>query len=348
VSRDANGELPDDIPAETREDARVARRRALLGVLALLVLAAVIWLNRATLAEVLGPVKPSPAWLLPIAVLVLQVAVTGLRAAVLLGPVGRAHPGTCVVCHILGQVANQFTPSGAGDFVIKGACLARRLKAPFRRMAGLVVVDRLFDVVLAAALAPPALLYFAGTLDATAALALAGVLLATLPPAALAALQPVMAGLDRRVGRRGETDRLAMLARGLHTLYAERRGVLPLAYLVSLLRLVVMVLGLGLLHHFLLGPAPWTALILGAAVVQMAMLVPLTPGGLGVVEGAWYAILVAVGTASGEALAFALFVRAYLVAGNLAAGGVALLAGGGAQVYLRRRRGATPSGRERS
>ena len=339
---DSDEIAPEHLP-EDETQAHTGRRRALLGLLAILVLAAIIWMNREALAEVLGPVKPTPAWLIPLAMMVLQVVITGLRAAVLLGPAGRTHPGTCVACHIMGQVANQFAPSGAGDFVVKGACLSRRLKLPFRRMAGLVVVDRLFDVLIAVALAPAAVLYLTGRLDSETALILAGVLLAVLPPAAQAALQPAMAGLDKVVAaRRGEEGRLTLLVRGLHTLYAERRGVLPPAYLVSLLRYAAMVGGLGLLHVFLLGPAPWVALILGAALVQFAMLLPLAPGGLGVVEGAWYAILVAAGIASGPALAFALFVRAYLVLGNLAAGGLALLLTGGLRLSRREPRGGAP------
>jgi uncharacterized membrane protein YbhN (UPF0104 family) len=291
-------------------------------------LGALVWLNREALGTVLARVDLRPVLLLPPLLFLVQVIVTALRTVILLGKgAGRDLRG-CVACHIVAQVSNQFVPSGAGDFVLKGACLARRLKRPYRRIAGVVLVDRVFDALLAAAVAPATLLVLSGPLSPVEGLGLAAAIVIVLPAVLHGVLHPALSGVQSLAA--GREGRIATLASGLTTLYRERRGALGAAYAVTLLRFIVMAGGLALLHRLMFGGDLWMTVILIAPVSQLALLLPVAPGGLGVVEGAWYGALTMAGAESGAAFAFALAVRVYIVIGTLTAGTLAVATHGAA------------------
>jgi uncharacterized membrane protein YbhN (UPF0104 family) len=148
-------------------------------------------------------------------------------------------------------------------------------------------------------------------------------------------LHPLLAGMGRVAERR--RGRVAIMAGGLATLYRERRQVLGRAYAVTVLRFLVMSGGLALLYHLMFGDALWIVVLLVAPVSQLALLLPVAPGGLGVIEGAWYAALTLAGADKGTALAFALAVRAVIVCGTLLAGALALALPGVASLRARRR-----------
>ena len=287
-------------------------------------LAGVIWLNRDALGAVLVRVELRPILALPVLFFVMQVAITGLRAVVLLG--GNAWRDTrgCIGCHVVAQFSNQLVPAGAGDFVLKGGCLAKRLKRPFRAIAGVVLLDRLFDAALAAALAPVLLLVLSGRLGPLSGLGIAAVIIVCLPWLMHAVLRPVLTGAHGLAAWRAGGGRLANAAQSLKSLYQDRRRVLTWAHAVTVLRLAAMSGGLGLLHWLMFGDDLWLVVVLAAPITQFALLLPLAPGGLGVVEGAWFGVLTLAGADNGAALAFALAVRVLIVVGTLAASTIAL------------------------
>ncbi len=297
-------------------------------LVACVLVAGLVWLNRDALATVLTRVELRPVLLIPPLIFVLQVLLTGVRTMVLLAGDAYRDVRGCLGCHLVAQVSNQFVPSGAGDFVLKGACLARRLKRPFMRISGVVLVDRLFDAVLALALAPVALLVLTGRLGPNAGLVLGAVVILVLPGVFHGLLAPLLSGVQRVAeGRRG---RIAALAVGLTTLYRERRGTLGWAYILTLARFAALAGGFALLHQLMFGGDMWRVVLLIAPVSQLAMLLPIAPGGLGVVESAWFGALTMAGADRGTALAFALAIRVHIVVGTLLAGTLALTTHGAA------------------
>lgn len=294
-----------------------------LGIVAALgLLAGLVWLNLDDLRTVLARVELRPILLLAPVLFVLQVTLTAFRTVVLLSKSAYDDLRGCFGCHVVAQVSNQFVPSGAGDFVLKGACLSRRLKRPFTRITGVVLVDRLFDAVLAAALAPPALLVLTGRVTAVEGLILAAVVMVVLPFVLHGLLHPLLSGVQRVA--EGRSGRVATLAVGLTTLYRERRGTLRWAYLLTIARFAAMAGGFALLHNLIFGGDRWQVVGLFAPVSQLAMMLPVAPGGLGVVEGAWFGAMTMAGAERGAALAFALAVRADIIIGTLLSGALAL------------------------
>lgn len=302
---------------------RARRAWHALGILvALALLVGLVWLNLGDLRMVLARVELRPILLLAPLLFVLQVTLTAFRTVVLLGKSAYRDLNGCFGCHVVAQVSNQFVPSGAGDFVLKGACLSRRLQRPFRRITGVVLVDRLYDAVLAAALAPAALLVLTRRVSPVEGLILGGVIMLVLPFVLHGLLHPLLSGVQRVAEAR--SGRVATLAVGLNTLYRERRGTLRWAYLITIARFAAMAGGFALLHDLMFGGELWRAVLLIAPVSQLAMLLPLAPGGLGIIEGAWFGALTMAGAERGAALAFALAIRADIIVGTLLSGTLAL------------------------
>lgn len=288
----------------------------------------------------LARVEWRPVLLVVPLLFLVQVTLTALRTVVLLGKGAHRDLGGCFGCHVIAQVSNQFVPSGAGDFVLKGACLSRRLKRPFTRITGVVLVDRLYDAVLAAAMAPPALLVLTHRIAPVEGLVLGGVVIVILPFVLHGLLHPLLSGVQRVAeGRRG---RIATLAVGLTTLYRERRGALRWAYLVTLARVAALAGGFALLHHLIFGGELWRVVVLVAPVSQLAMLLPIAPGGLGVVEGVWYGAMTMAGADGGSAVAFALAIRVNIIVGTLLSGTAAMATYGAALWRDARRDAETP------
>lgn len=106
--------------------------------------------------------------------------------------------------------------------------------------------------------------------------------------------------------------------RALGTLYRRARHRLLGAYGVTLLRYALYGGVLVALSRAILdgteGGAPAIAVMaLGVALAQLALAVPLAPGGIGLQEGAWVAILTAAGHPLPDALAFAVAFRLFLL-----------------------------------
>ena len=297
-------------------------------VVALALLAGLVWLNLDDLRMVLARVEPRPILLLAPLLFVVQVALTAFRTVVLLSKNAHHDLRGCFGCHVVAQVSNQFVPSGAGDFVLKGACLSRRLKRPFSRITGVVLVDRLFDAVLAAALAPAMLLVLTGRVTSGEGLILGAVIILVLPFVLHGLLHPLLSGVQRVA--EGRAGKVATLAVGLTTLYRERRGTLRWAYLITLARFAAMAGGFALLHNLIFGGELWRVVLLVAPVSQLAMLIPIAPGGLGIVEGVWFGALTMAGAERGAALVFALAIRADIIVGTLLSGALALCTHGAA------------------
>ena len=278
-----------------------------VGGVALLAAAALVWTQRDAVGAMFARLDPGPAWGGLVLIFLLQAGVAGCRTAVLLRPGSGAGVMRAVRCHALAQPATELASFLAGDIGFKTWCLARHLRRPVRAVVGPVTLDRALDGGLACALVPAALALLTGTAGGTAALALALV--------GLAAAALGLAGVAR--WRR----RPAWLA------VPPGDGRLAAAFGLTVVRYLLAAAAMVVVHTLLTGEGLWLTVGLGLALAQLAKLATLVPGGLGLVEGGWYAVLAAAGEPGGTAIAFALAARAHLVAGSLAAGAAGLLMG---------------------
>jgi uncharacterized membrane protein YbhN (UPF0104 family) len=99
-------------------------------------------------------------------------------------------------------------------------------------------------------------------------------------------------------------------------------GCCALSVVVVLFDLAVLVGALRATHV----PVPWTSLLLAYGVTQLASLVPLTPGGVGLVEGGLGALLTASSAPDGAVALAVLLYRSISFGAVIAAGAIALAA----------------------
>ena len=190
------------------------------------------------------------------------------------------------------------------------------------------MVDNLFDVVLLAPLALPAVLYLQTNISRVALLGLTAVLL-LLEAAALywfsapTRLTPVVHWLARVPG----------LAQRLHL--AERTAVLllppPKRSLLTLLY-TFLLNGALAFTYFLIGramdlPATWAVYFAIFPVAQLSLIIAVAPGGLGIFDLGWLGLLRLSGLPEEQALAFVIAQRAYIFVFVLVWAGVSALLG---------------------
>lgn len=224
-----------------------------------------------------------------------------------------------IVGLVLGLVVSQDVGSASSRI----AYLTRDRRMPLAQAGYSVLLDRWLDLLVLAALAPVSALFLARVLGAGVALALlglaAGALLALsfLWPSSLtwllstgySAASVALRHLLRRQGR--------ALQPVTATMRLGRRQ-LALAVALSLARLVAVTLRAWLVALALGTGISMEETFLLVPIVQVALLVPLTPGGLGVYDAGWYGALLSRGVAGADALAFVLLHRVLSTAALLA------------------------------
>lgn len=137
---------------------------------------------------------------------------------------------------------------------------------------------------------------------------------------------------SRLVGRRANSDTVDRWVTQLAEIRPSRRDwavVFSFATANWLLDCACLVLGFLAVR----APVPWRAILLAYGAGQLAVNLPITPGGLGVVEGSLTVALVAFGGARTSTVAAVLFYRIISFWGLLAAGWPAAV-----MLFLRRRK----------
>ncbi len=228
---------------------------------------------------------------------------------------------------LLGRVLGLVLPAEATDVDVgfRALALKRSEKVSLAGAAYTVLLDRLFDFAVLIWLVVPALLHLGGRISEGAALAvaLAGI-----------ALTPVVVG--RRHG--AAVDALARLyTRAIRLLgflpwmrgtdvpeFRERSGesgpggrVSVSVYVLSVVKLVMVVARFYFVARALGVPVPLSTAFICVPLAQVAALVAVTPGGLGILEAGWYGILVWAGVAAEETVLLVVGWRLYTSASLL-------------------------------
>lgn len=224
----------------------------------------------------------------------------------LLGALGAGAPmGQLVRWYLAGSFAGNLLPSDVGGDVVRGYLAGRAIPDRTAVWAS-ILAERLTGLAGLGLLAAAALLLMPALLGWSPPLVLGSVTLAALGVAGGVAL-----ALRARPGGPRPLARALASVRSVLAAYAGRPGDLLACLGYSLVYHLLTVLSLWLI---LLSLAPATPLraALVAPIAGLIGLLPLTPGGLGVREGALAVLLGRAGVDGGVALAAALVSRALL------------------------------------
>jgi uncharacterized protein (TIRG00374 family) len=227
---------------------------------------------------------------------------------------------------MLGMLLGQVVPITVG--MLGGRPVAHSLSQgiPLRRSALSVLLDKLFDLILALMLVLPVALYLVNWIDLSLALALmAGAMV----------IGTIVVGWQyergmQMVGRIGSRlaqplERVPVVGRRLVRRLPQQldrlsgETFLPNRLAVSAFLLTLVMYGLLSARLFFLAQAlrleiPWYLMAMGVPVTQLALVFSITPGSLGFLEGGWGAVLGLAGLSLGQFTTFVIGRRAYVLA----------------------------------
>lgn len=253
------------------------------------------------------------------------------RWRVLLGNAGVAAAGEGMLPPFLALTGimyrawfvNNVTVARAGD-AYRAYLLKRRAGASLARTMATVVVERIVDlVVLAALLVPAVLIAFRSHLPADAAWAVRGAIaVAALGPLFLFGARWLAPAVVRRL-----PARVAPAAGHFADAITTSLRRIPLLILMTGLGWAGECLTLALVAHAVgvhLSPAQAAT---AALVTALLSTLPVTPGGLGVADAGLVLLLSQVGVGTSAALSVAILTRAITFGSVLLGGGAAMLVG---------------------
>lgn len=328
-----------------RTNATGERRRslAILGTVVVLVLAVAVAARTVDLGAVLGAVRGADLLLLAAAAVVYAVSwpLRGRRYGDVLAPMGhRLGTGFLTLATFASQSANLVVPARGGD-AARAYLLRDRRAVPYATGAASLTVERAFDLLAIGALGTGALAWLAATGDAGAVVARSrtvGASVGQFDLARVAAAAAAVVGLGavaglaaRRTDLLGRVpDRLwtgvATFGRDLAGIARQPRalaGVGAGSVAIWALDALTAVLVLAAVASTPVG-AVLAAGTLAVCAGNLAKVLPLTQGGLGLYEGAFAATVVAISPVAGAAaLAAAVLDHALKNAVTLAGGAVA-------------------------
>ncbi|MFC2105125.1 lysylphosphatidylglycerol synthase transmembrane domain-containing protein [Candidatus Bipolaricaulota bacterium] len=208
------------------------------------------------------------------------------------------------LCVVTGRFFGQFVSRTGGDFLVRPGVLNRLSKIPFRSLLLPTLVDRLFDIVLMTVLVVPAACFLSGTVGPVGSSAIALSLFVALSFLvvwnylsvfsffcwAWQLLRRVSARIPglRRLARAGEPKSFAAMKEEGPII---GRRALIVGFLLTGFRYIVLVLRLWLLVSAFRLAIPAATLAFGVPIAQLSLILGITPGGLGFLEGGWYAVL---------------------------------------------------------
>ncbi len=202
--------------------------------------------------------------------------------------------------HMIGMLTGQVLPVSVGMLGARPVALNLSQQVPLGRSAMSVLVDKLFDLILALLLAVPAGLFLVGWIGRPLALGIMGgmavagaVLIGWRYEQAVRLLGRLGARFSRpilgRVPRVG--PRLLRQLERLSTETLLENRVALRAFLLTLLMYGLLSVRLFFVAQALRLEIPWHVLAMGIAVTQLALVFAVTPGSLGFLEGGWAAVL---------------------------------------------------------
>lgn len=186
-------------------------------------------------------------------------------------------------------------PKDLADLGGRAAALHRFHSAPLALAGASVFFDRMFDVLSVVLFLPPALLYWGGWTSALTAIGLMGAAAIGFFVLLCLAHRPVVAGsiglLNWIATQYRRLPGIKQRSRPpLRTPYLTRRILLQI-YCLGLAKFAGTVLRLVLFSQALETPIPSRVILLGTPVGQLSYVFAITPGGLGIFEAGWFAVL---------------------------------------------------------
>jgi len=223
------------------------------------------------------------------------------------------HPRLCeaMLATALGEFVGQAMPVQAGIALARSFASHLGVGGSLRGNLGTTIYEQLFDLIVLCVAACTGLLALTLHLGpiGRAGLILPSILAAVFISLRLPALLAVGA---RWLGKSPSVERSGFFS-GFREVAARSTGISSLAllqltmlsilrYVANLMRVVVLLGALGMWAYAV--PA-----LIGFPLIQVAGVVPITPGNLGVIEWTWSAVLMSAGATLGAAALFAVTAR---------------------------------------
>ena len=213
---------------------------------------------------------------------------------------------------VLNRLLGFLIPKDLADIGGRSLALTRH-GVPATASVGSVVLDRLFDVALACQLLPFALLYLSGVTSAVQSLGLMAFSLILVLTAFVTAGGRISEWMLTIVNRAAGFPRLARLKEivALKDLSLTRLSVALFlrAYLLTVAKHSFSFLRLCSFSAALQEQIPFSIILVVMPVIQLAYMIAITPGSLGIVEGGWVAVLLASGITADNVGGFVLAQR---------------------------------------
>lgn len=237
------------------------------------------------------------------------------------GHMGRTGLATLYGGVTVGYMANNLLPLRAGE-LIRPYYLSRKRGFPYAGVLSTVVIERVTDVVVLSFLLVGGLAAGLGGLDRTRGREAVLILLAVVLVLAvgLAALRVVggrwrgAAGILGRVGAQVEHFAAPLRALGSGSRVISVVGLGVLAWLCNWLSMLVLLRGIAYQG------SPWTTSLLLLLFVNLSVLIPSSPGSLGVMQLAFFAALHPFGVPKADALALSFIYQASIYVFTLGVG----------------------------
>lgn len=226
---------------------------------------------------------------------------------------------------MIGMLIGQVVPITVGMLGGRPVALSLSQQVSLRRSALSVVLDKLFDLILALLLVTPVALYLVGWIERPVAF---GIMAGTVLVAVLliAWQYERVLRLMGRVGTRlaQPLARVPVIGRRLaqrlpqqlerlsgDALVKNRTAVQ--AFLLTLVMYTLLSARLFFISQALQLDIPWYLFAMGVAVTQLAVVFAITPGSLGFLEGGWAAVLGLAGLSLEQFTTFVIGRRAYVL-----------------------------------
>lgn len=227
--------------------------------------------------------------------------------------------------HMLGMFTGQIVPITVGMLGGRPVALSLSQEVSLKRSALSVLLDKLFDLILALLLVGPVALYLVGWIERLLAFALMGgvVLLGALLIAwqyergvrlagqlgsrlaqPLTRLPVIGQRLIRRLPQ--QLDRLTTET------FLDNRSALH-AFLLTLVMYSLLSVRLFFITEAVHLGIPWYLLMMGIAVTQLALVFSVTPGSLGFLEAGWAAVMALAGLTNEQFYTYVIARRAYVL-----------------------------------
>ena len=196
-------------------------------------------------------------------------------------PVAQRKKGFFFYYTTMGAMMSEFLPAHLSSTLVRGAALRIHHQVPVLKGSATSIFDQVFDVYVFALCAVASILYLLYDLTFTdwGLLTLTGLILGYIVLTISGKLIPTQIQETENI--------LLQFANWL----SDRKSVLTRLYLVSIIRFAVIVLRNVLILEVLATAITGQQIVIVSPLVQLSLLLALTPGSIGIVEWSWTGLL---------------------------------------------------------